>query len=83
MNSEDHGPSSDMVKLYGGCAKVVTDKAILFHTPVFPGNVIEVWFPKSAAEIDPEDSGLWVERWLIEKKQKELNETILLDDKFN
>lgn len=72
----------DAVKLQGGIAAIITEKAILYHTPIFPNTTIQVWFPKSASAIDPDDQILWVERWLLEKKEKELNEVILVKEQF-
>ena len=72
---------NDMVKIRGGITKITTEKAILFHTTIYPGGTVEVWWPKSKVELD-DAQHLWAPRWLVEEKEAKINERIMLAKQF-
>lgn len=72
---------NDLVKLHDALFLHEAKKTRLIQVHVYPGYTEKVWFPISQSVVD-DDGGVWVKRWLVNKKGKKMNEQILLDKQF-
>ncbi len=62
-----------------------TGKAFLIKVELLSGSYSELWFPKSAIDIEELDSGkdgdIYAQNWVVENKQEEIDDYIFTDEK--
>ncbi len=73
-----------MNKLINAEITRTTEKAYLIKVELVDGGYSELWFPQSAVEVEKLDNGgdgdIYAQEWIVENKQEEINDVILMQE---